>query len=292
MSIIDALVAPWQYPFMVRALAASSIVGIVCSIVGSYVVLRGMAFLGDAIAHSILPGVAIGVLVSGRGDRRALFWWALGTAIAVALGTGWIGRRARLREDTAVGIVFAGMFALGIALISTVRGFAIDLVHLLFGNVLAVSTRDLVLMAAFSALALLAVVAFYKEFLVVSFDPTLARTLRLPTSFYSYTLLVLIAITAVVALQAVGVGLMLAMLITPPTTAFLLTRRLPSMMATAAGIGIVAGVAGLYLSFYTAVAAGAAIVLVAVGLFLAVLLIAPRGRRSALRVRGGKARRA
>jgi manganese/iron transport system permease protein len=272
---------------MVRAAIAAGVVGVVCGVVGSFVVLRGMAFLGDAIAHAILPGVAVGFLAGARGDRRSLFWWALATSVLIALGVGWVSRRARLREDAAIGIVFAGMFALGIALISTVRGFAIDLVHFLFGNILAVSAGDLVLMAGFAAGVLAVLALLYRALLVVSFDRVLARTLRMPTAVYEYALLVLVAVTVVVSLQAVGIALMLAMLITPPTTAFLLTRRLPAMMAAAAAIGVVSGILGLYLSYYASVSSGAAIVLVAVGIFLAALL----GTTGRLRQVLGSARR-
>jgi len=275
MSFVDWIAEPLRFPFMVRGLIAAMSVGSLCAIVGSFVVLRGMAFMGDAIAHSILPGLAGGVLVAGRGDRRALFWWALGTAILVALGMGWISERGRVREDTAIGIVFAGMFALGIALISTVRGFAVDLVHFLFGNVLGVSNGDLVLIGAFGGAVLLVVLLLYKELVVVSFDPTLARTLRLPTSAYRYLLFVLVAVTVVVSLQTVGVGLMLAMLIVPASTAFLLSRRLPSMIAIGALLGLLSGAIGLYLSFYWSVASGAAIVLVAIAFFFAALVLSP-----------------
>lgn len=276
MSLWEWIAGPLRYPFMLRALAAAVMVGGLSAVAGSYVVLRSMTFLGDALAHSVLPGVAAGFLVSGRGDRRILFWWALGTAIFSAIGIGWISRHGRLREDAAIGIVFAGMFALGIALISTVRGFAVDLVHFLFGNVLAVSSWDLWMIAGFGALVLALVVVFYKEFLVVSFDPILAVTLRLPTAFYQYLLLIQIAITIVVSLQTVGIGLMLAMLITPASTAFLITRRLPAMMAVGALAGMVSSVLGLYLSFYWNVASGAAIVLVSIALFLLALLFSPR----------------
>jgi ABC-type Mn2+/Zn2+ transport system permease subunit len=276
MTALEWLVAPFRYPFMLRALAAAVLVGGLCSVIGAYVVLRSMAFLGDALAHSVLPGIAAGVLVAGRGDRRQLFWWALGTAVAVALGVGWISERGRVKEDTAIGIVFAGMFALGIALISTQRGFAVDLIHFLFGNVLGVSTWDLWMIVGFGGLTLLLVVLFYKEFLIVSFDVTLAVTLRLPTAFYRYLLLVLVATTVVVSLQTVGLGLMLAMLITPATTAFLLTRRLPWMMVVGAAIGALSSVVGLYLSFYLSIASGAAIVLVAIVFFLIALLVSPR----------------
>ena len=278
MSFLESLVLPFSYPVMVRGLIAAVIVGIVCSVIGCYVVLRGMAFLGSAVAHSILPGLAIGFLVEGQDDRRGLFWWALGTSILVALGVGAISRRGRIREDSAIGIVFAGMFALGIALISTVRGFAVDLVHFLFGNVLAVTSWDLMMIGLFGGGVLLLVGLLYKEFLVISFDPTLGRTQRLPVRLYQNLLLILMALTVAVSLQTVGVGLMLAMLVTPPAAALLLTRRLPAMMAASAGIGALSGIIGLYVSFYVGIASGAAIVLVAMALFL-VLLVASSFRR-------------
>lgn len=287
------LTSPFAYPFMIRGLLASIMVGGVCSLVGCYVVLRGMAFLGDALAHSVLPGVAVGFLLEGRGDRRTLFWWALATAVLVALGIGTISQKGKLREDTAIGIVFAGMFALGIALISTVRGSTVDLVHFLFGNVLGVSWWDLCLTAGFGAFVILLVILFYKEFLVISFDPTLAKTLRLHTTFYHYLLLVLIAIAVVVSLQTVGVGLMLAMLVTPPSTAYLLTKRLPSMMVLASMVGVLSSVLGLYLSFYVRISSGAAIVLMSVGIFLIVfLLITARGlwKRTVQRTRKSESR--
>jgi ABC-type Mn2+/Zn2+ transport system permease subunit len=276
------LIAPLRYPFMVRALVASALVGGLCSIVGTFVVLRSMAFLGDAIAHSVLPGIAVGVLAAGRGDRRNLFWWALGTSILVALGIGWVSERGRIREETAIGIVFAGMFALGIALLSTVRGFAVDLVHVLFGDVLGVSSSDLVLIAAFGGGVLLLVFFFYKELLLASFDPTFGATMRLPVTAYRRLLLVLIAITVVVSLQVVGLALTLALLVAPAATALLLARRVPSVMALAALVGVASGVAGLYLSFYFTIASGAAIVLVAIAVFLSALLLRPRrgARRS------------
>lgn len=266
---------PLTYPFMLRGLTAAVLVGIVCAIVGSYVVLRGMAFFGDALAHAILPGVAVGYLM-GAGERAAVFWGALVAAILTSLGIGAISKGGKLREDTAIGIVFAGMFALGIALISTVRTYAVDLAHFLFGNVLGVTISDLWLTGGFAGLVLLLVFAFYKEFLVVAFDPILSATLRIPATFLNYLLFVLIAITTVVALQTVGVALMMAMLVTPPATAYLLTRRLPAMMLTGAIIGASSGIVGLYLSFYAGLPSGAAIVLVTTAVFLVTYLFAPR----------------
>lgn len=265
--MFDILISPLKYAFMIRGFAAAILVGIVCAIVGTYVVLRGMAFFGDALAHSILPGVAVGYLVSG-GSRGPLFWWALGTSLVTSIGIGAISRATKVKEDTAIGIIFAGMFALGIALISTVRSYSVDLSHFLFGDVLGVGPSDLILTAIFGGIVLLIVGAFYKEFLVLSFDPILAVTLRLPVRFLDYLLIGLIAISIVVSLQTVGVALMVAMLVTPAATASLLTHRLPVMMGLAAGIAAVSGIIGLYLSYYLNVASGAAIVLTCTAIFL------------------------
>ncbi len=270
--MIEFITAPLQYAFMVRGLLAAVMVGTVCAVIGTYVVLRGMAFFGDALAHSILPGVAIGYLVGG-GQRAPVFWWGLVTAVLASLGIGTISKRTKVKEDTAIGIIFAGMFALGIAMISTVRTYTADLAHFLFGDVLGVSTQDLILIAIFGGLVLAAVIAFYKEFLVLSFDPILAATLRIPAQFFEYLLLVLIAITIVVSLQTVGVALMVAMLVTPAATAYLLTRRLPVMMILAATIASISGIVGLYLSYYISIASGAAIVLTCTAFFGIIWLV-------------------
>jgi len=271
-TLINWIIEPLSYPFMQRGLIAAVLVGIVCAVVGTYVVLRGMAFFGDALAHTILPGVALGYLING-GTGGSLFWWALGTAVVAALGIGALTRNAQIKEDTAIGIIFAGMFALGIALISTVRSYAVDLSHFLFGDVLGVSSTDIWVMAAFGALVLLVIFAFYKEFLTLSFDPILAATLRLRVGLLNNLLLALIAITIAVSLQTVGVALMVAMLVTPAATAYLLTHRLPVMMGLAALFASLSGVVGLYLSYYISIASGAAIVLTATGIFLVVLVV-------------------
>ncbi len=272
--MIEFLLAPLRYEFMVRGLLAAITVGVVCSVLGSYVVLRGMTFFGDALAHAIQPGVAVAYLLGG-GAQGPLFWGGLVAGIGTALGIGALSKTGQVREDTAIGVIFAGMFALGVALISTVRNFSVDLTHFMFGNVLGVSRGDLVLTVAFGALVLLLVVAFYKEFLVISFDPVLAEILRIPHQVFSYLLLVMLAVTVVIALQTVGVGLMVAMLVTPAATASLLTRRLPLMMAGSAIIGSASAVIGLYLSYYVSIASGAAIVLVCTAFFLLTLVFAP-----------------
>ena len=270
----NLLLGPLAHPFMVRGLLAALIVGIVCAVLGTYVVLRGMAFLGDALSHTILPGVAIGYLLSG-GAHGPLFWWGLATGVLTSIGIGAITLQGQVKEDTAIGVIFAGMFALGIALISTMRSYSVDLAHFLFGNVLAVAPSDLILTAAFGGLVLLLILVFYKEFLVISFDPILAATLRIPAKFFHYLLLVMLAVTIVISLQTVGVGLMVAMLVTPAATSFLLTHRLPAMMAVSTAIGGFSAVAGLYLSYYANIASGAAIVLVCTGLFILAFVFAP-----------------
>ncbi len=272
--MIDLLLEPLQYPFMIRGLLAAIMVGIVCATVGTYVVLRGMAFFGDALAHAILPGVAVGYLVGG-GERAPLFWGAMIAAVISALGIGTISKGTRVREDTAIGIVFAATFALGIALISTVRSYSLDLAHFLFGDVLGVRASDLVLTGIFGGAIVVTIIAFYKEFMVLSFDPVLAATLRLPARLLEYLLMVMIAVAIVVSLQTVGVALMVAMLVTPAATAYLLTRRLPTMMALAGFIGAASSVVGLYLSYYLSVASGAAIVLVCTAVFLVGFTLAP-----------------
>jgi ABC-type Mn2+/Zn2+ transport system permease subunit len=263
---------PLGYAFMLRGLTAAVIVGLVCAVLGTYIVLRGMSFFGDALAHAILPGVAVGYLWGGGSQ----FWVSIGAllaGIATAFGIGAISKGG-IKEDTAIGVVFAGMFALGAAMISSVRSYTVDLTHFLFGNVLGVSSSDLWLIGIFGGLVVLTVLAFYKEFLVMSFDPLLAATLRLPTTFLNYLLLLLIAVTIVLSLQAVGIALMTAMLVTPAATAYLLTRRLPVMMALAATIGAASGIIGLYLSFYINIASGPAIVLICTGAFLLAFLSA------------------
>lgn len=274
------IVAPLAYGFMQRGMLAAMLVGVLCAIIGCYVVLRSMAFLGDALAHAVLPGVAIAYLMGTNLTAGALV-----AAVVVALLISFFSRQGAIKEDTAIGIVFAAALALGVALISSVRTYAVDLTHIMFGNVLGVSPADLWLIAGIGAAVLLTVLAFYRQFLVVAFDPVLAATQRLPVEWLRLLLLLLIALTIVVSLQTVGVGLVAAMLVTPGAAAYLLTRRLPAMMAVAALIGAVSSISGLYLSYYINIASGAAVVLVATTIFTVVFLAAP-GRGMVWR-RGG-----
>jgi ABC-type Mn2+/Zn2+ transport system permease subunit len=269
--MIEWLLAPLAYSFMQRGMLAAVLVGVACAVIGCYVVLRSMAFIGDAMAHSILPGVAVAYLLKGN-----LLVGALVAAVAVALGIGFFSRQGTIREDSAIGILFAAALSLGIVLISSIRTYAVDLSHILFGNVLGVSDRDLLLTAALVLVVLAAVFLLYKELLVVSFDPVLAATLRLPAERLRTVLLVLLALTVVVSLQSVGIALVSAMLVTPGATAYLLTKRLPRMMALAALFGALSSVIGLYASYYLNVVSGAAIVLTATAFFLLAFLFAPR----------------
>jgi ABC-type Mn2+/Zn2+ transport system permease subunit len=271
MTIVTFLTEPLAFGFMQRGMLAVVMVGTLCAIIGCYVVLRSMAFLGDALAHAILPGVAVAYLLKGD-----LIVGALVAAVVVALGIGVFSRQGAIKEDTAIGIMFAAALSLGIALISTIKTYAVDLTHILFGNVLGVGVNDLWLTGALGLIVLATIALLYKEFLVISFDPVLAATLRLPAELLRNVMLILIALTIVVSLQTVGVGLVSAMLVTPAATAYLLTRRLPTMMALSALIGAFSGVAGLYLSFYINVASGAAVVLTATGLFMLAFLFSPR----------------
>ncbi len=269
--MIDWLVTPLSYAFMQRGLAAAVLVGIVCAVIGCYVVLRGMAFLGDALAHAILPGVAVAYLLGGN-----LLLGALVAAFAVALLIGFFTKGGTLKEDTAIGILFAAALSLGVALISSIRTYAADLSHILFGNVLGVSSANLALTAGIAFLVLLAILLLFRPFLVISFDPVLAKTLRLPAEGLRNLMLLLLALTIVVSLQTVGIGLVAAMLVTPAATAYLLTRRLPTMMLVSAGLGAASSLVGLYLSYYMNIASGAAIVLTATGFFILAFFFAPR----------------
>jgi manganese/iron transport system permease protein len=269
--VIDWLTEPFALEFMQRALAASLIVGVVCSVLGCFVVLRSMAFLGDALAHAILPGVAIAYLLGTN-----LVAGALVAALVVAFGIGFFSRGGVVREDTAIGILFAAALSLGVLLISTVRTYATDLTHILFGNVLGVTGGDLWLTGAIAAVVLVVLLGLYKEFVLAAFDPVLAHTLGRRPELMRSLMLVLLALTIVVSLQTVGVGLVAAMLVTPAATASLLTRRLPAMMAVAALVGVLSSVTGLYVSYYLDVASGAAIVLAATVLFVAAFVLAPR----------------
>jgi ABC-type Mn2+/Zn2+ transport system permease subunit len=275
MSAISDLTAyltdPWQSEFMVRSLLALIMVSVVCAVMGSFVVVKGMAFIGDALAHASFGGVAAAFVLGGN-----IYLGAAVAAILTSVGIVFVSRRAGLRFDTAIGVLFVGAFALGILIVSRQQGYIVDLFSFVFGNVLGVGQSDLVLIAAVGATVLVLVAIFYKELLFTAYDPAMAAAAGLPVAAMQYGLLALIALTIVIALKAVGIVLVVAMLVTPAATAQLLVQRLHLIMAVGAGIGIVSSLVGLYLSYHADVAASAAVVLTATVIFLVTLLLSPR----------------
>jgi manganese/iron transport system permease protein len=269
--MVELVADPLGHAFFVRALAAAAVVGIVCAVIGTFVVLRGLAFMGDAISHAAFPGVVVAYIVGG-----SLYLGAGIAAVTTALAIGVVSRRARIRIDTAIGVLFAGMFALGVFLFSSIEGYVGDLGTFLFGSLLSIDTEDLVALAALAGVVLALVGAFWKELLYATFDPLGAAASGLPVARLESLFLVLVALAIVVSLQAVGVILVVAMLVTPAATGQLVTSRFGQVMAVAALVGIGSAILGLYLSYWLDVASGATIVLVQTTAFLAVLALGPR----------------
>jgi ABC-type Mn2+/Zn2+ transport system permease subunit len=264
--MLSPILDPLGYQFFLRALVASAVVGVVCAVVGSYMVLRGLAFMGDALSHSAFPGVVVAYMIKGP-----FYLGAAIAAVATALAIGWVTRRGHLRTDTAIGVLFAGMFALGIFLFSRIPNYVGDLFGFLFGEVLGISTADLIALVVLAALVLAVVALLWKELLYTTFDPLGAAASGLPVARLDYLLLALIALTIVVSLQAVGIILVVAMLVTPAATAQLLTRSFGRLLVTAVAIGLVAPAIGLYVSYWLDAASGATIVLVETAIFLLAL---------------------
>jgi ABC-type Mn2+/Zn2+ transport system permease subunit len=271
--MLDPIVDPLAYAFFVRALAAASIVGVVCfcSVVGCYMVLRGLAFMGDAISHAAFPGVVAAYLL-----KVPFYLGAVIAAVGTALLIGRISRRGHLRGDTVIGVLFAGMFALGVFMFSTIRNYVGDLFGFLFGEILAISAADLIALSLLGAIVLAIVAVLWKELLYATFDPLGAAASGLRVGILDDLFLALIALTIVVSLQAVGIILVVAMLVTPAATAQLLTQRFGRLVAIAIAIGVACPIAGLYLSFWLDTASGATIVLVETAVFLAILVVGPR----------------
>jgi len=269
--MIDLIVDPLAYDIFLRSLLAVVMVGVVCAVVGTYVVLKGLAFIGDAISHAAFPGVVAAYLVGG-----SYFIGAAIAAVSTALATRYITRRGNLRSDTTIGVLFAGMFALGIFLFSTIRGYVGDLFAILVGNVLAISPTDLVALVVLASGTLLVVAVLWKELLYATFDPLGAAASGLNVELLEYLFLALVALTIVVSLQAVGIILVVAMLVTPPAAAQLLTVRFGRLVTLAVAISVASSVIGLYLSFWLDVASGATIVLTQTAAFLVALFVGPR----------------
>ena len=274
MSPLDILLEPLGFPFFVRALVAATTVGLVCAVVGSYMVLRGLAFMGDALSHSAFPGVVAAYLLKGP-----FYLGAAIAAVGTALAIGWVTRRGNLRGDTAIGVLFAGMFALGIFLFSLIPNYVGDLFGFLFGEILGIGFGDLVALSALAVVVLATVALLWKELLYSTFDPLGAAASGLPVARLDYLFLALIALTIVVSLQAVGIILVVAMLVTPAATAQLVARSFGRLVLTASLVGIACPVVGLYLSYWLNAASGATIVLVETALF-AIVLLGRRVRRA------------
>jgi manganese/iron transport system permease protein len=264
------LATPLSFGFMQRGLLAAIMIAIVCAVIGAFVVLQELAFIGDALAHASFPGVVIAFLLK--------FPLELGGAVVgilTALGIGVITRRSKISQDTAIGVLFAGTFALGVTLLSTVKNYTKDLFGLLLGDVLAIQPSDLMIIAGMGALMLVIVFALYKELVLVTFDPVQAEVIGLPVGWLHELLLALMAVTIVISIQTVGIVLVVAMLVTPAATATLLVRRFPLVMLVGAVQGVIGTIAGLYLSFYLNIASGATIVLVLTSMFVLALFFSP-----------------
>lgn len=275
MNLIELLIAPFRYGFMQTAALAGILVAITCATLGVYVVLRRMAFIGDALSHTVLPGLVIAYL-----NQWNIFAGAIVAGVLTSLAIGWLSRRREVREDTAIGILFTGMFALGILLISTVRSFR-DFTHMLFGYILGVTNDQLITIGVITLVVVVTLIALHKELELTSFDSLHAATIGLRADWLRYVLLVLMALAVVAAIQAVGVVLTSALLVVPAAAASLLTNRLPKMMVLSSGIAIFSALAGLYASYYLDVASGASIVLVCIACFgVAWAVRAARERKS------------
>lgn len=278
--MISWLVEPWQHPFMQHAFIAIILVGIICGATGVFVTLRGLAFLGDALSHAIFPGIVIAFILGGNFLIGAMI-----AAIIVSIGIGGISQSGRIKSDTAVGVLFVGAFALGIALMSTQAGYIRDLNVFLFGSILGVTIDDLWLTVIFGTIVLGVMLIFRRELTMISFDRTFSKASGLNLWLYDQLFLVLLAMAIVISLQTVGNILVLAMLVTPAATARLLTNNLRSMIVYSCLIGALSGIAGLYVSYYQGVPSGAAVVLVATVIFGLVFLFEPRTGSISNRVR-------
>jgi manganese/iron transport system permease protein len=269
--MLEALIEPLQYGFMQRSLIVAILVGLLCAVVGSYLMVQRLALLGDAISHSVLPGLAIAFLVGAN-----IFVGAFIAGVISTLLIAWIRTRSPIKEDAAMGIVFSAFFALGITLITTIqKQNKIDLNHFLFGNILGVTFDDVRDTAIIATVVLIVVFLLYKELLFYTFDPLGAQAAGLPVNQLNFGLMLLIALTIVASMKAVGVILVLSLLITPGATAYLLVTRLHQVMILGAAIGIVSSMSGMYLSYFFNLPSGPAIVLVVSGLFALAFLFSP-----------------
>ena len=259
-----------QYGFFQKALLTGVAVGIVCGVIGCFIVLRGLALMGDAISHAILPGVAISYMLGIN-----FFVGAAIVGLLAALGIGFINRNSIVKNDAAIGIVFSLFFAVGVLLIAKAKT-AIDLTKILFGNVLTVSDTDRTMTLIIGGLVLLLVYVFYKELVLTSFDPVMAEASGMKVGLIHYLLMLMLTLVTVVSLQTVGVILVVSLLITPASTAYLLTYRMSTMIFLSAAIGAISAIVGLFFSFSFNLSSGPSIVVVATAIFILAFIFAPR----------------
>ena len=251
--MLEIFLEPLQYNFMQRALEIAILVGLICAVVGSYLIVQRLALLGDAISHSVLPGLAIAFLLGGN-----IFFGAFIAGVLSTVIIAWIQTRSPIKEDAAMGIVLSAFFALGITLITIIqKDNKIDLNHFLFGNILGVTAGEVRDTAIITVVVLLVVVLLYKELLFYTFDPLGAESAGLPVNLLNFGLMVLIALTVVASMKSVGVVLVLSLLITPAATAYLLVKQLHQVMILGSLIGIVSSISGMYLSYYFNLPSGA-----------------------------------
>jgi manganese/iron transport system permease protein len=280
--MIDLVFDPLSYSFLLRGFAAAIMIGIICAVVGTFVVLKGLAFIGDALAHIAFTGIVVAFLAG-----FSFYIGALAAAVIAALGIGAVSQRTGVSTDTSIGIFFSGIFALGVVLMSIgIQTYTIDLFSYLFGDILSVQRADLISIMILGGIILLVIAVFYKELLFVSFDPVVAESAGLPARWLQMLLLILLSVTVVVSVQAVGVVLVVAMIVTPSATAYLLTDRFGMMMVLGAVFGAISAIGGFYFSYYADVPSGGAIVLVATLLFAIVAVIGPKQRTFWRLVRG------
>lgn len=258
------------YEFLQRAFITSVVVGIICGVIGSFIVLRGMALMGDAISHAVLPGVAISYMLGIN-----YFYGAVFTGVLTALGISMISQNSRIKTDSSIGIVFSAFFAFGIILITKAQS-ATDLTQILFGNILAVRPSDMWMTMIVGVVVITVVVLFFKELLISSFDETMAAAYGLKTKVIHYGIMVLLTIVTVASLQTVGVILVVSMLISPASTAYLLTNRLSTMVILSAFFGALSATIGLYYSFIYNLPSGPVIALATTGLFLIAFMFSPK----------------
>jgi manganese/iron transport system permease protein len=272
--MIEWLTEPLGYSFLLRGFIAAIMIGVICAVVGTFVVLKGLAFIGDALAHIAFTGIVVAFLAG-----FSFYIGALAAAIIAALGIGAVSQRTGVSTDTSIGIFFSGIFALGVVLMSVgIQTYTIDLFSYLFGDILSVRQGDLISILILGGIVLAIILIFYKELLFVSFDPVVAESSGLPARALQMLLLILLSVTVVVSVQAVGIVLVVAMIVTPSATAYLLTDRFGVMMVLGGMFGGISAVGGFYLSYYADVPSGGAIVLVATLLFAVVAIIGPKRR--------------